>query len=139
MDHTATTRHLFDCITAGDIDGFGDQLAEDFVEHETGPGLDPTKAGTKELFRMMLTGFPDLRFAPEDVLSSGDKVVARVRVTGTHTGNFMGIAATGRGVDFPAIDILRFGDDGRVHEHWGVMDVMSMMQQLGVVPSGPPA
>jgi predicted ester cyclase len=51
----------------------------------------------------------------------------------------MGIPATGKVVDMQAIDILRFGDDGLVHEHWGVIDVMSMMQQLGVVPQGPPA
>jgi predicted ester cyclase len=74
----------------------------------------------------------------EDVLASGDKVVARVRVTGTHEGEFMGMPATGKDVDVQAIDIVRFGDDGLAREHWGVFDVMGMMQQLGVVP-GPPA
>jgi predicted ester cyclase len=86
----------------------------------------------------MIGGFPGLRFDAEDVLSIGDKVVARTRATGTNTGSFMGMPPTGKGVDVQLIDILRFGDDGLVHEHWGVMDTMSLMQQLGVVPQGPP-
>jgi len=51
----------------------------------------------------------------------------------------MGMPATGKGVDVQLIDIMRFGDDGRVHEHWGVMDQMTLMQQLGLVPAPPSA
>jgi len=87
----------------------------------------------------MLSAFPDLHFDTEDILASGDKVVARARVTGTNKGDFMGMPATGKSVSVQAIDILGFGEDGLVHDHWGVMDIMSMMQQLGVVPQGPPA
>jgi len=130
---------MYELIRAGDLDGFFDHLADDFVEHESGPGLEPTKAGTKQLFGMMTAGFPDLRFDAEDILESGDKVVARARVTGTNKGDFIGIPASGKGIDIQAIDILRFGADGLVHEHWGVMDIMSMMQQIGAVPQGPPA
>ena len=81
--------------------------------------------------------FPDLRMVPEDVIASGDKVVARLRVTGTHKGPFAGMSATGRRVDINIIDIIRFGDDGRASEHWGVADQFSMMQQLGAIPAGP--
>jgi predicted ester cyclase len=80
-----------------------------------------------------------LRFDAEDILTSGDKVVARARVTGTNKGEFMGMPATGKSINVQAIDIVLFGDDGLGVEHWGVMDMMSMMQQLGVVPQGPPA
>ena len=55
-------------------------LVDDFVEHETGPGLAPTKEGTRQLFAMMKAGFPDLRFDPEDVFENGDKVVVLVPV-----------------------------------------------------------
>ena len=88
---------------------------------------------------MYLAAFPDLRMDPVDVLPSGDKVVARVKATGTNTGELMGMPATGKSVDVQLIDIMRFGDDGLVHEHWGVFDAMAMMQQLGVIPAGPPA
>jgi steroid delta-isomerase-like uncharacterized protein len=139
MDHAATARRLYDLINARDIDGFARHLADDFVEHEETPGLAPTKAGVEAFFRMQLAGFPDMHMHVEDVVASGDKVVARVRYTGTHRGEFMGMPATGKGVDVQLIDMFRFGDDGLVREHWGVMDALAMMQQLGVVPAGPPA
>jgi len=139
MDHAATIRRLYDLINAHDIDGFGDLLADDFVEHEETPGLPPTKAGAMEFFRMYIAAFPDLRFEPQDVLPSGDKVVARFRATGTNTGDFMGMPATGKSASVQGIDIVRFADDGLAHEHWGVFDALKMMQQLGVVPEGPPA
>ena len=138
MDHAATLRRFYDLINAGDVDGFGELLADDFVEHEEAPGLAPTKDGAKEFFRMYIAAFPDLRFDAEEVLASGDRVVARVSVTGTHEGEFMGMPATGKGFKAQAIDIVRFGDDGLAHEHWGVFDAMAMMQQLGVVPEGAP-
>jgi predicted ester cyclase len=84
-----------------------------------------------------MAAFPDLRMVPEDVIASGDKVVARVRVTGTHNGAFMGMSPTGRRVEVQLIDIIRFGADGRAREHWGVSDQLAMMQQLGAIPAGP--
>ena len=139
MDHVATHRRLYDLVNDGDIEGFGALLADDFVEHEETPGLAPTREGVKDFMRMSRAGFPDMRMLVEDVVASGDKVVARVRITGTHEGAFMGVPATGRPVEVQLIDIIRFGDDGLAHEHWGVMDALAMMQQLGVVPEGPPA
>jgi len=139
MDHEETLRRCYELLNAGDVDGFGDLLSDDFVEHEETPGLAPTKDGVKAFFRMYLAAFPDLRMDPVDVLPSGDKVVARLNATGTNTGEFMGMPATGKSVDVQLIDIMRFGDDGLVQEHWGVFDAMAMMQQLGVIPAGPPA
>ena len=138
MDHAATMERAYELINAGDIDGFGALLADDFVEHEQSPGLAPTRDGVMDFFRMYVAAFPDLRMTPEDVLASGDKVVVRVRATGTHEGEFMGVPATGKSIDVQAIDIVRFEDDGLAHEHWGVFDAMTMMQQLGVVPSDGP-
>jgi steroid delta-isomerase-like uncharacterized protein len=139
MDHAATMRRAYDLINEGDIEGFGGLLADDFVEHEATPGLEPTRAGVIAFFQMYKAAFPDLRFDAQDVLVSGDKVVVRAQVTGTHEGEFLGIAATGKRIDVALIDIVRFGDDGLGHEHWGVVDTLTMMQQLGVIPEGPPA
>jgi steroid delta-isomerase-like uncharacterized protein len=139
MDHATTLRRAYELISAGEIDGFGELVAEGFVEHETTPGLEPTKAGVKQLFHMYKAAFPDLRMEPEDILVSGDKAVARVRATGTHQGEFMGMPSSGKSVDVELIDIMRFGDDGLIHEHWGVFDALSMMQQLGAIPAPPPA
>ena len=103
------------------------------------PGIPPTKDGVGQYFRMLLAAFPDMRMDAKDLIASGDKAVARVRVSGTHKGEFMGIPATGKSVSVKLIDITRSGDDGLAHEHWGVVDQFALMQQLGVIPAGPPA
>jgi steroid delta-isomerase-like uncharacterized protein len=139
MDHASTMKRLYELVSAGDVDGFGEHVADDFVEHEELPGLERSKEGVKQLFHMYRAAFPDLRMEAQDVLASGDKVVARVRATGTHQGEFMGMPATGKSIDVQLIDIIRFGDDGLAHEHWGVFDSLGMMQQLGAVPGPAPA
>jgi steroid delta-isomerase-like uncharacterized protein len=138
MNHAASIRRLYDLINARDIDGFGRQLADDFAEREDLPGFPPTKTGVVQYFRSLIEAFPDLHMAPEDVIASGDKAVARVLATGTHKGPFVGIPPTGKRVTVKLIDIIRFGDDGRAREHWGVIDQFGMMQQLGAIPAVPP-
>jgi steroid delta-isomerase-like uncharacterized protein len=139
MDPEAQMRKAYDLINAGEIAGFAALLADDFVENEQSPGLEPTKEGVLQFFTMYRAAFPDLRFEPKQFFTNGDTVAVYYRVTGTHTGEFMGIPATGKSVDVNGVDIVRFGDDGLGREHWGVFDAMSMMQQLGVVPAGQPA
>ena len=139
MDHTDSIRRLHALINAGDIDSFGRQIADDFVEHEELPGIPSTKDGVLQYFRMLIAAFPDFRMDVEDVIASGDKAVARVRVTGTHKGEFMGMPATGKSAAINLIDIVRFGDDGLAREHWGVSDQLSLLQQLGAIPTGAPA
>ena len=139
MDISATTRRAYELINAGDIDGFGDLLAEDFIEHEETPGLAPTKEGVLEFFRMYRAAFPDLQMRAEEVLTSGDKTVIRVRATGTHQGEMMGMPPTGKSIDVKLIDIMQFNDAGMICEHWGLIDMLSLMQQLGAIPDGPEA
>jgi len=139
MDISDTTRRAYELISAGDIDGFGELMADDFVEHEETPGLAPTKDGVLEFFRMYCNAFPDLRMDAEEVLVSGDKTVTRARASGTHQGELMGMPPTGKRVDVQLIDIMQFNDAGVISEHWGLVDMLSMMQQLGAIPEGPPA
>ncbi|MGZ4700482.1 MAG: ester cyclase [Ilumatobacteraceae bacterium] len=134
-----TMRSTYARISAGDIAGFGELVADDFIEHEGGPGLPPTKEGTLEFFGILLAAFPDMRMDVEDLIASEDKTVARVKVTATHQGEFMGVPPTDARVEMQLIDIMRFDDAGLVCEHWGVVDMLSLMQQLGVVPAGPAA
>ena len=94
MDHAATMRSTYERINKGDIAGFGDLVADDFVEHQGLPDL-PTKEGTLEFFRILLAAFPDMRMTVEDLIASGDKVMARVRATGTPRGEFMGVPPAG--------------------------------------------
>ena len=139
MDHGKTMRSAYERINAGDIAGFGELVADDFIEHEGMPGLPLTKEGTLEFFRILLAAFPDIRMDVEDLIASDDKTVARIKTTGTHKGEFMGVPPTDAHVEIQLIDIMRFDDAGLVCEHWGVSDMLSLMQQLGVVPAGPDA
>ncbi|GAA3894730.1 ester cyclase [Leifsonia kafniensis] len=139
MDNETMARSAYDHLNAGDIDKFGDLLADDFIEYELTPGFEPTKSGVKDFFRMQKAAFPDMKIDVQDVVVSGEKVVVRARFTGTNQGDFMGMAASGKSVNVQLIDIFRVGSDGLVHEHWGVYDALGMMQQIGAVPAGPPA
>jgi steroid delta-isomerase-like uncharacterized protein len=124
-----------DVFNRGDIQQADDLLAPDFVEHEDlPPGIPPGREGVKQLTAMMRSAFPDFKATIEDLIAEGDKVVVRMTWTGTHRGEFMGIPPTGKSVSFEVIDIVRFSG-GKFVEHWGVMDSMRMMQQLGVAPA----
>ena len=131
MDHAATMRKSYELISAGDLDGFATLVADDFVEHDEIPGLPPTKEGMLDYFRMLLSAFPDMRLDVEDLIVADGKAVARVRATARQDGEFMGVPPTGNRATIQLIDIMRFDDTGLVSEHWGVADMLSLMQQLG--------
>jgi steroid delta-isomerase-like uncharacterized protein len=116
--------------------GLADEfLASDFVEREElPPGIPPDREGVKQLATMLRSAFPDFTATIEDTVAEGDKVVIRMTWMGTHEGEFMGVPPTGKSVSFGVIDILRIAG-GKFVEHWGQMDSMSLMQQLGVVPT----
>ncbi len=92
----------------------------------------------KGTVRMVSCGFPDNVHRIEEVIAEGDTVVARVTLTGTHEGEFIGLAPTGRRIAVPAMDLIRVRD-GLAAEHWGVTDTATMMQQLGALPEDAPA
>jgi steroid delta-isomerase-like uncharacterized protein len=138
VSNADTMRQFYDRLNAGDVDGFAALIADDLIEHEKIEGLPQTKEGVIQFFEMFRAAFSDLRMDAEDVIESGDKAWARVRITGTNDGEFMGMPATGKSVDFQAVDIVRVNDDGVAAEHWGVTDTMTMLQQLGVAPEGLP-
>lgn len=110
-----------------------DLLADDFVDRSPFAGLPPDRNGVLMLFATLFDAFPDLRAEIHDQVEEGDKVVTRKTFLGTHTGDFMGIPATGRDVAWDVIDIVRVRDDKMV-EHWNVVDALTLMQQLGAAP-----
>ena len=109
-------------------------LAPNFVNHTPAPGLSPDREGIKQLLSMFRAAFPDGVMTIEDMIAEGDKVVSRKTYRGTHQGEFLGIPPTGRHITIGLIDIMRLVD-GQVVEHWHVGDDLSMLQQLGVLPS----
>lgn len=131
-DYKALAQEMFAGISAGhDIDAAVDKyMAEDFVEHEEIPGMGNTRDTPRQLFKMLHAAISGFRVEVHDLLQDGDKVVARVSFVGTHTGEFMGVPASGNSVAIHAIDILQFRGEQCV-AHWGVMDMAGAMAQMG--------
>jgi len=88
--------------------------------------------GFAYLFGFM-NAFPDSRVTIDDMVAEGDQVVTKKTFTGTHTGEFAGIPATGKPVTLQFVDIMRLRD-GKIVEHWNCIDQLSFMQQLGAIP-----
>jgi steroid delta-isomerase-like uncharacterized protein len=128
-ENKTATRHLYQSVNAGDLAVVDEVIADGFVEHEAMPGLEPGKAGVRQMFEMFTSAFEGAKFEVDDMIAEGDKVFALVRLTGTHRTEFMGIPASGRAINVGVADSFRFAG-GQAIEHWGVMDTGAMMQQL---------
>jgi steroid delta-isomerase-like uncharacterized protein len=128
-------RMVEEVFNRGNVSLADEFLAPDFVEREElPPGIPRDREGVKLLTTLLRSAFPDFKATLEDIVAEGDRVVIRQTWSGTHQGEFMGVPPTGRTVSFGVIDILRVAG-GKCQEHWGQMDTMSLMQQLGALPT----
>ncbi|MBS1794085.1 MAG: ester cyclase [Acidobacteria bacterium] len=110
-------------------------LAADSIHHGLGGPEGQVMRGTadfKQFHRAFLAAFPDLEVTVEDVVSDGRKFVARCTVRGTHTGEGLPIAPTGRRIEFTGIGMCIY-EDGKFVEVWNEYDFMKMYSQLGVL------
>ncbi len=129
----AVSRRFHELFDANQLDAIRDELfADAAVIHFPGQPAMNIEA-YKQVGIMFRTAFPDLHDEVLDQIADGDKVVTRTVSTGTHTGEFQGIPATGRPVRVEGITIERFAN-GRIIERWDQFDQLGMMQQLGVIP-----
>jgi steroid delta-isomerase-like uncharacterized protein len=130
-DHRALVARFYDEILGAHNLGLVDELfAPDFREHGEPPAVG--HEGMKSFLRMLGGAFPDLQFNVDDWIVADDKVVARGSATGTHRGEFFGVAATGKPVRWTAIHIWRI-EGGRIADRWSEANVLSIMQQLGAI------
>ena len=109
-------------------------IADNFVNHGILPAREIMRGreAAKQYMAMRHSAFPDTHFTIEDQIAEGDKVTTRWTATGVHQGEFAGIPATGKRVNFMAINIHRVVD-GQIQEGWLEWDALGMMQQLGVI------
>ncbi len=119
-------------LNTSNVDLFDTYIAEAYINHN--PFVAPGLQGVKAFFAGWLVAFPDTVVTVEDALVTGDKVVGRYTYRATHQGSFLGIAATGKQITMRSIDIWRV-QDGMFVEHWDELNLLEVMQQLGVVPS----
>ena len=129
-------RFLDEVFDGKNVEAAGKYVADDFVDHGAPPGTPPGLEGFKQMLTMFFNAFPDFRYTSEELIAEGDRVVSRGTFSGTHKGELMGIAPTGKQVQISEIHIARMVG-GKLVEHWEASDQLGMMQQLGVIP--PPA
>lgn len=107
-------------------------FADDFVDHTPQHGTTPDKPGVLFLYQGLRAAFPD--FTPDIQWQvAADNLVTTYKIyRGTHTGDFLGIAPTGKRIEIETVDVMRVVD-GKITEHWGVANLLKLMIQLGVV------
>jgi C-1 hydroxylase len=128
-ENKAIIRRLMEAVYEQKLAVLEELVAPDFTEPDLKlKGLE----SMKQTVTTLLEGFPDLDVTIEDIIAEGDKVCDRVTATGTHTGEFHGIAPTGKKITFTGIRIWRI-IDGKVIERTSVYDFLDLYKQLGVV------
>ncbi len=134
-ENKALVQRFFDEVNSHRLDKAAEFFAPDYIDHYGSADTPPTRGSAtfKQLYGGLLKAFPDLHQTLEDQVAEGDKVVSRKTYRGTHRGQFMGIAPTGKAIAVLAIDIFRIAN-GKLEEHWGLGDLLGAVQQLGAAP-----
>lgn len=120
-------------VNSGNFDVFDEVVAPDVVDHDPAPEQGPGPQGFKDMFQNLRTAFPDLEVTPEHTTATEDDVALAYTITGTHEGDFLGVAPTGRKVTARGVQIGRF-ENGRLAERWGSSDQLAILQQIGAEP-----
>ena len=135
----AVVRRYYDeVLNQGHLSVLDDIAADNYLENDPLPGQGHGLADFKARASTLLTAFSPCTFSIEDVVAEGDRVVVRWRSSGNHSGEFLGMPPTNRDYTIAGIDIHRLADS-RMAEHWHVVDQLSQLQQLGMIPSASPA
>jgi predicted SnoaL-like aldol condensation-catalyzing enzyme len=133
-DNKALVRRFYAEIDAGNLGAMDEIVSPDFVDHDPPPipGLPPGREGLKAAFEIFWRSTPGTHEVLDQVAEE-DLVVTRIRAQGRFVEDMGPIPATGGDMDVTATAVYRVSD-GLLTEHWGEVDSLSLMQQLGVVP-----
>ncbi len=134
-ENKAVIRRMYEIFNKRELDRYAEIWAPNYVEHY--PGMDLSLDQVLKGGPAFLAAVPDVVSKVEDLVGEGDKVAFRVTHRGTHRGPYMGIAATGNRIAMTNTAIMRLAG-GKCVECWATMDNLSVMQQIGAIPSGQP-
>jgi steroid delta-isomerase-like uncharacterized protein len=126
-------RFFEEVVNKGNLAAIDELLADNFIQRDATPGTADDREGQKQFFAVAHSAFPDFHSTLEDMFAEGDRVVQRFTARGTHKGEWMGIAPTGKQMTVSGIAIHRI-TGGKIVEGWTSMDMLGALQQLGVVP-----
>ena len=124
----AIVREFIDAYNARKLDLVDDFVSPNYIDYEKNIG----REGLKQLIAMGINAFPDWYETVEDIIAEGDKVWVLLSYTGTHKGEFMGLAPTGKRITSKAVDIYRIVD-GKLAEYWNVTDNLNIFKQVGAI------
>jgi steroid delta-isomerase-like uncharacterized protein len=131
-DNKRVVRRFIDALfTDGDLGAVDEYLADDFVNHDPPIGLPNDAEGMRTAGSMFRAAFPDWHSDLHALVAEGDIVVERFTAAGTHRGELLGVAPTGKVVELRGINIFRLRD-GRITERWGRLDELGLFRQLGL-------
>lgn len=123
--------YFFRVWNNGELDLLDTIIHEDYINHSPGGSVTPSPgaAGLKPIVAAMRKGFPDLHYSIKDLVITGDRIVARVQMTGTLLGELWGMQPNGRKIEVDQVNI-EYVKDGRITAHWRLTDELKMMKQL---------
>ena len=131
QDNVEIQKKFGEAINSGNLNNMNELVAENAVDHDPAPNQQPGPAGYIAFFGMMRKAFPDMKVEVEQLVADEDNVSFAYRLTGTHQGDFMGIAPTGKAINARGMQISKF-KDGKMVERWGSSDELGILKQLGV-------
>src|SRR5438552_5445740 len=123
-------RNTEEVQSRGNFDVFEELFAVDFVDHTPQPNSTPDRDGARSRYRRLRAAFPDFHADIHWQAADGELVTTYKTYHGTHQGTFLGVAPTGRKIQFETVDVMRVRN-GKITEHWGVANLFALMQQLG--------
>jgi steroid delta-isomerase-like uncharacterized protein len=128
-------RNTEEVQSRGNFDVFEELFADNFVDHTPQPNTTPDKKGVRDLYHRLRAAFPDFHADIHWQAADGEMVTTYKTYHGTHLGMFLGVAPTGRKIQFETVDVMRVRN-GKITDHWGVANLFSLMQQLGAIKTG---
>lgn len=126
----AAQETLGEIVNSKAFDRLGEVFSEDVVDHDPAPDQGPGVAGFQAFFGSLNSAFPDFQLAVDSIVADDEQVAIAYRVSGTHEGDFQGVAPTGRRIEARAAQVARFAD-GKIVERWGSTDELGIVRQLG--------
>lgn len=132
VNKAVVRRYYTDVLNAGNLDALAELAVDQYDEHDPLPGQANGLEGLRQRVEMLRNAFRP-HFTIEDMIAEQDRVVVRWTNQGTHVDTFLGMPPTGKSFRIAGIDIHRL-QDGKMAEHWHVVDQLGQLQQLGLLP-----
>src|SRR6266436_3729321 len=127
-------RNTEEVQSRGNFEVFEELFADDFVDHTPQPNSKADKDGVRDLYHRLRAAFPDFYADIHWQAADGDLVTTYKTYRGTHLSEFWGITPTGKKIQFETVDVMRVRN-GKISDHWGVANLFSLAQQLGLIPA----